>query len=442
MKSWAGRRNSGDSMEVEFNHRRRDQRRGSLTSSLDFDTAPSEELTDVDLNNISNIGFSFAEGGAIGNEHLMDESNDTDADVSTSSVTEKGNNLDKRKVGDTEVTSKMIRNFDTDGGDEGEDEEFFDNDESAYNAIFGRDVTSKSGSGGGSGHYDLQESLERERKTKCVLFAFLMIVAIMCLSTIVSQKRLLRLQNDEYSDNNKAYDGYGGHGGRPDDDFLKDDDDDDRAGGYESDAQMDVYSGDNSFNNDKYMENHETDLDGLFGSGGEEEEEEEGPYDAFNEENQGETTTTGTTSTYDQDNEGQQGNYDQKPEEEEEPMSSSQGVDNDFDNMKILEPRFGNVNDTFQGDGSDLPFLFFVPRTGGALMEKLLLQCNDLVAASGRNAIGEDRGYEPVKSLILFHIFVAAPLSCDTIFLFIPYYFVSIFIFNCIALNLMIYLIL
>ena len=185
-----------------------------------------------------------------------------------------------------------------------------------------------------------------------------------------------------------------------DDDFILDDDniDYDHLVDDDDDTFEDPYGNGNGYGygNHDGFNNHDDLVDDvshdLFGLDDDEVESESQYSNTFD--NKGETTIPKAPSNSEKNKSSSNETNDLIYNS---PGNSIDIGDDNFDTYtEILESRFEDVAEPFQY-GKDLPFLFYVPRTGANLQEQLLLRCHGLVAASGRDALGGEHVDEPVK---------------------------------------------
>ena len=310
-----------------------------------------------------------------------------------------------------EAVSQLIQKFDgLEAGDDVESDTFQDNDDRAYDAIFGgrqdfidhrslhSDQTKKRSNLSSDQSHNigaegskvslakLQESLTKLRRNKTILFAILVIITITCVSTIISRNKELNDEEDEINAwwNKKKF-----HGNKKDDDlmiddalgngvgfdsFRSDDEEAEQDQNYDSlfgqhDEGEKIYStssgGFTYYNGDQEINDEDTEDNYTNG------ETTVRDFDGFLVPGLGDSEESGTIST----------DFDVDPDDESEAIISN-GID-----MDVLESRFGDVDDPYSGTVVEVPFLFFIPRTGAALQEEILLKCHGLVAASGRGGL-------------------------------------------------------
>lgn len=272
-----------------------------------------------------------------------------------------------------------------------------------------------SGAGGDDyidSHTKLQESLLRLKRNKHFLFAFLVILTITYTSSVISKNQTLRSSaNDnfynDYNEDNKGWDEKETYSN----------------GNYKKEVTEKDLTFDDAIGNgvgfDSFHSHDNTNSEVSGGIDGDElEEGYEEKYEAlFGQHDEGDniySTSTGGFTYYNngdkenQDDKTENGNQDYKskettveavdsPTDIEGEESSSNGMD-----MELLKSKFGDVDEIYQGNPTEIPFLFFIARTGASLEEKMLLQCHGLVAASGRGDLGENYVMEPVSILHTF----------------------------------------
>ena len=321
-----------------------------------------------------------------------------------------------------EAVSQLIQKFDGHEDDNVEVDVFQDHDDRAYDAIFGgrqdiidhrslhSDQTKRRSNlssdqshnigeeGSGPSLVKLQESLMKLKRNKSILFAVLVIITITCVSAIISKNKDLNGEDNGTNKwNKKKF-----HGNKKDDDLT-------------IDGALGNGVGFDSFHSDDEEVEQDQNYDSLFGQhdegeniystpsgdftyyNGDQEINDEEIEDNFDgkqndDYSNGETTVLIPGLDDFEESDTISTDFDVEPDNESQ-ASIPNGID-----MDVLESRFGDVDDPYSGTAIEVPFLFFIPRTGAALQEELLLKCHGLVAASGRGGLlGSIHEKEPVS---------------------------------------------
>ncbi len=355
----------------------------------------------------------------------------TSASIYNTSSTSRDKNS-RRNVNEgptNEVSSNVIRNFD---GENDEEQIIQYDDNLGFDAVFGRNIPKGNNSHDNTSSHNnnshvmqLENALLKERRNKLLLFTLLIIVTITCLSTIMSQKRLLRLQ-EQQSQNINGYDygggydnakGYGGHGGKDYQPPLKEKHESGNGIDTNANANADAYQN-HPYNNGLYDNEDQSTNDGFFGPSSSSGDKlgdtnnnnfQESWSNPNEEENYGQIDKQKNESNNQQENQPINNEQEQDISNKEEPPFTI-NTNNNFGevtqkliekvkemNIADLSAKFGNVDIPFKNSGYEIPFLFYIPRTGAALQEQLITKCHGVVAASGQAILGDGHINEQVS---------------------------------------------
>ena len=279
------------------------------------------------------------------------------------------------KEGSNEVSSRMINDFE---------------EETAIDTVIGNNQRKSQ---------RLHQALLEERRYKrCILIAVLFIITVTAISTLAGpQKQLV----DEYGyliNNNGGHKSDDSHkgGGNGGESVLHDEDEAE----YEGYGEVNE---DDQVKEDDLDDKYEVE-DGLFEPSGDESQYEEGDDVTNDVEDNKEDDIEDDIGTYNNNNEDE--DEEETTDIKEKFKYPEEGVQALIDNVNDLNigdltKRFGNIDVPFKNNGYMIPFLFYIPRTGAAVQEKMLVKCHGIVAATGEEAFGKEHGDEPVSASLM-----------------------------------------